>query len=390
VLLVPYAIARVFVLDSNSALCGSNWKRRPLIADVKSLQELPSEKSVSDGHLCSWRKIARYHSKPQTATFECSVIDENAIVSPTKERFSILHGTSDHSVVSNLLQVKPQTVLHSHMILLTLMLLFVLIPSTSAQEAPEVQVGSGRPSRFGDLLREHNIDLTEPALVRALKNRDSDVRFLAAMKLAEDKAVDAIPAVRRAMAAERTPRTRVNIAVALGLLGDPSGRDELIELCADGDFPPEFRLYAVRYMFDLGVERDEDCLHAAEELVQTVDSENRTVADRDSALELLPRFRNLTADESKKIFELVVDRLHDPEPTVRMAASQSLASLGNAAAIPYLEDAIAREQEEGTRSVFEANLKKLQTKGMNEKECKELCNGFRSRVPGKSSATRRE
>ena len=29
-LLVPYAIARVFVLDLNSALCGSNWKRRPL------------------------------------------------------------------------------------------------------------------------------------------------------------------------------------------------------------------------------------------------------------------------------------------------------------------------------------------------------------------------
>jgi hypothetical protein len=57
VLLVPYAIALVFVLDSNSALCGSNWKRRPLIADVKSLPELPSEKSVSDGHLCSWRKI---------------------------------------------------------------------------------------------------------------------------------------------------------------------------------------------------------------------------------------------------------------------------------------------------------------------------------------------
>jgi hypothetical protein len=35
VLLVPYAIARVFVLDLNSALCGSNWKRPPLIADVK-------------------------------------------------------------------------------------------------------------------------------------------------------------------------------------------------------------------------------------------------------------------------------------------------------------------------------------------------------------------
>lgn len=251
------------------------------------------------------------------------------------------------------------------MILFTLILLVLLIPNTAAQQIPEVQVASVRLSRFGDLLREHSIDLTERALVRALKNPDSEVRFLAAMKLAEDKAVDAIPAVKQAMAAEKTPRTRVNVAVALGLLGDPDGCDELKKVCANGDFPPEFRLYAVRYVFDLGVERDEDCLHAAEEIVQVVDSENRTVADREAALELLPRFRNLTSDESKKIFQLVVYRLHDPEPTVRMAASQSLVSLGNAAAIPYLEAAIAREQEEGTRSVFELNLKKLQTKAEN-------------------------
>ena len=61
----------------------------------------------------------------------------------------------------------------------------------------------------------------------------------------------------------------------------------------------------------------------------------------------------------------MVDRLHDPEPTVRMAAEHGSAGLGNAAAIPYLEAAIAREQGEGTRSVFEANLKKLQTKAEN-------------------------
>lgn len=202
-------------------------------------------------------------------------------------------------------------------------------------------------------------------MLLALKNPNPDVRFLAAMKLEEDKVADAIPAIREALAVEEVPRARVNIAVALGLLGDKSGRDELKKLCADGDFPPEFRLYAVLYMFDLGVERDEDCLLAAEEIVQIVDSENRTVGDRVSALESLPRFRNLTADESKTIFQLVVDRLYDPEPTVRMAASRSLASLGNAAAIPYLEAAIAGEQEESIRSVFELYLKKLQTKAIN-------------------------
>lgn len=83
------------------------------------------------------------------------------------------------------------------------------------------------------------------------------------MKLAEDKAIDKIPAVKQAPVVEETPRVRVNIAVALGLLGDAEGHDELKKLCGDKTFPSEFRLYAVRYMFDLGVGNDEDCLHAA-------------------------------------------------------------------------------------------------------------------------------
>jgi hypothetical protein len=84
--------------------------------------------------------------------------------------------------------------------------------------------------------------LTEPALIAALKNPDPDVRFLAAMKLSEDKATDAIPQVKEAIAVEKVPRTRVNMAVALGLLGDPGGHHELKRLCADTGFPPEFRL----------------------------------------------------------------------------------------------------------------------------------------------------
>lgn len=275
------------------------------------------------------------------------------------------HGTSNQSVVSMLLRMELQTLLHSQTILRTLILSLVLIPSTSAQQAPEVQVGSVRLSRFGDLLREHHIELTENALLLALKNPNPDVRFLAAMKLAEDKVSDAVPAIREALSVEKVPRARVNIAVALGLLGDKSGHDELKKVCADGDFPSEFRLYAVRYMFDLGVEKDEDCLHAAEETVQIVDSQNRTVGDRCSALALLPRFQNLTAEESKKTFQIVADRLHDPEATVRMEASRSLASLGNAAAIPYLEAAIASEHDENIRSVLESNLQKLLNKARN-------------------------
>ena len=47
----------------------------------------------------------------------------------------------------------------------------------------------------------------------------------------------------------------INIALALGLLGDQLGRDELKKVCAEEEFPSEFRMYAVRYMFNWGAVR---------------------------------------------------------------------------------------------------------------------------------------
>lgn len=238
--------------------------------------------------------------------------------------------------------------------LLTALILFTTLPVAFAQQSPEV--GGVKLYRYGELLRDHNIELTEPALLRALKNPDAAVRYLAAMKLAEDKATDAIPAIEQALAVEKVPRDRVNIAVALGLLGDQTGHAELKKVCADKNFIPESRLYAVRYMFDLH-SQDEHCLHAAEDIVE---SRKVKFGDRISALELLPQFQHLTEDESQRVFELVVNCLQDPEPVVRMAASDALAGLGNPSGISYLEAAIARESEEGTRSAMERDLKKLQ------------------------------
>jgi hypothetical protein len=114
-------------------------------------------------------------------------------------------------------------------------------------------------------------------------------------------------------------------------------------------------------MFDLGVENDEGCLNAAEAIVQTVDGDDPSGGDRIPALQLLTRFRGLTPEDTKKIFDLVVGRLDDPEPTVRMQASQSLVDLVGdpAAAIFSLETALAKEKEEFVRSSFEHYLEKL-------------------------------
>ena len=248
-----------------------------------------------------------------------------------------------------------------HPLLAAALLSFVAVVNAFPQEAaPKIEVG--RIRTFEELLRNHNVELTQQGLLRALKSRDTDVRYLSAMKLAEDKVVDAVPAVKEALAAETVPRDRADIALALGLLGDPSGRDELKKMCADENFPPEFRLYAVGYMFDLGIERDKGCLQAAEEIVKLTDSANRTLSYRVTALELLVRFRNLSSEDRQAVFGLVLARLKDPEAPVRMQASSSLASLGDQDAIPYLETAITEEKDEVIRSVLNANLEKLQQK----------------------------
>ena len=228
-----------------------------------------------------------------------------------------------------------------------------------AQQPPAVGVGraGGSPR---ELLKREGIELTEPALINALRNPSAHVRFLAAIKLAEDKALDAVPAIKDALTLENDPRAHVNMALALGLLGDQAGIAELKSICADENFVPEFRLYAVHYMFDLHVPKDEDCLHAAEEIVEIVDSQNLHSGDRILALGLLVRFQDLTPEESRNVLRLVAGRLQDPDPSVRMTASQSLGQWGNVAAVPYLKAAIAKEHDENVRSVFDKDLKKLQ------------------------------
>jgi len=239
--------------------------------------------------------------------------------------------------------------------LITAVLSFVTFSHAFPQQPPEV--GRVKLYRYGELLQQHNIELTEPALINALKNPDPDVRYLAAMKLAEGKAFATIPAIEEAVRVEKDPRDQVNMALALGLLSDQIGLAKLKKVCADKNFVPEFRLYAVRYMFDLHSQKDEDCLAAAEQLAA---SRNVNIGDRVSALSLLPSFQNLTTDESPKIVNLVANCLEDSEPVVQLAASSALVNLGGASAIPYLRSAIAREKDENVRAALERDLKKLE------------------------------
>jgi HEAT repeat protein len=243
---------------------------------------------------------------------------------------------------------------------LAMLMLFAALFGSATNRDAQSQGDSVRLSRYGDLLTENHIELNKSSLVRALTNSNPEVRYFAAMKLAEDKVIDVAPEVKHALAIEKVPRTRVNLAIALGLLGDPQGRNELNTLCADQNFPLESRLFAVRYMFDLHVDNDENCLHAAEQIAGIVNSDYHTAGYRITALELLTHFHNLRTEDFEHIFQIVAERLSDPEPTVRMQASQSLIEVGDPAkAALYLRAAMANEKDEAVRSMIEKNLKKV-------------------------------
>lgn len=183
----------------------------------------------------------------------------------------------------------------------------------------------------------------------SVEERGPNVRYLAAMQLAQDQSLVAVGAIQNALASETVPRTRVNLALALGLLGDPVGRKELLSICADKTYVPEFRLYAVRYMFDLHFNDEQECLSATE---QGTTSEN--IGDRVSALSLLTQFH--VDGKQAEVRDILVTHLSDSEPTVRLAAANALLQMHDLAAIPFLRQAIAVERDASVRAALQSAL----------------------------------
>jgi HEAT repeat protein len=83
---------------------------------------------------------------------------------------------------------------------------------------------------------------------------------------------------------------------------------------------------------------------------------------RAQAASLLPRFQDLSPQESQKILQGVLKALEAPEPAVRLAASHALNEMGNKSAIPDLQKAVANEQDKTVRSQLQTDLQELQQK----------------------------
>ena len=209
---------------------------------------------------------------------------------------------------------------------------------------------------FGELLRRHNIELTQSALIAALKNPDPEVRDLAAQKLAEDRATEAIPAIIQALASEKVPWTRMNIAFAMAQMGESIGFDTLEDNCKNKDTTEDIRARSAEYLTRFNREST-TCLSAVLDVLKDGSNGYRMVA-----ASLLPKYHDLSTEDSEKVFMGLAGALHAPDPSVRMAAGRALADLGDRRGIPELERAVGGEKGEIVRSQPEEDLTILRNK----------------------------
>jgi HEAT repeat protein len=209
---------------------------------------------------------------------------------------------------------------------------------------------------LAERLRNYNIELTQSALVGALRNANPEVRYLAAQKLAEDKATETIPTMKEALASEKTPVARMNIAYALAQLDDPLGFDSLENNCKDRDGYAGIRTQSAGYLLSLNRESGV-CLSAALDVL-----ENGSNGYKMEAASLLPQFHNLSEDDSQRVFVGLVKALHDSYALVRLDAGRALVDLGDTRAIAHLQQAVASETEPDIRPQLEQDLRILLSK----------------------------
>ena len=231
----------------------------------------------------------------------------------------------------------------------------LILAVTLVQSQPLPQENGALPT-FGELLKRHNIQLTRSALVDALRNTDPEVRDLAANKLAEDKAVETITAIKDALASEKVPWTRMNIALALAGMGESIGFDTLEDNCKNKGTSGAIRTRSAEYLLRFN-RHSTACLSGVLDLLK-----GGSNGDRIAAAELLPRYHNVSKEDSETVFTGLVEALHAPAPAVRMAAGQGLADLGDARGIAELERAIAGDQEQVVCSRLEEDLGILRNK----------------------------
>lgn len=231
----------------------------------------------------------------------------------------------------------------------------LLVMSMVVEAGRAVPVADGQPETLEGALQRHHIALTKDALVEALRNPDAEARRLAAQKLAKDGVKDSIPSIADALKSEALPLNQVNLAFSLAELGDSAGIAKLKAMCNSAAIAGGIRMLAAQYALWL---HDDGCGSAILIALQSdEDAETRI-----QALSLIPSLRNASTHPSASL-ALIAKALADQSPGVRLAASSTLGTIGDASAIPYLQKALATEQNEGCALEMRMDLQQLQKRG---------------------------
>jgi len=233
-----------------------------------------------------------------------------------------------------------------------LAILLLVFAGIGAWSQTTAAVQSGQMMTFRELLTIRNIQLTEPSLIAALQNPDSQVRAWSALVLAEDKQTDAIPPISKALQSETVPEAKAGIALALGQLRDQQGFATLKDMCSASSTPPYVRVYATMYLLALD---DESCLNTVFEVLQS----NANSGLRTLAFSQLSRFHKLSQVDSERVATATLKALTDETPAMRIAAAKAVSGFSSAIAVPALQSAIAKEQIEAVKVQMQSSLQRL-------------------------------
>jgi HEAT repeat protein len=206
--------------------------------------------------------------------------------------------------------------------------------------APRWLAGTPPPpvETFAAGLERHNVPLTEPALLAALRDPDGEVRSLAAAQLAAMDDHPALKEIVRAIQDERDPQVQVNLAGAGSWLGSRLAIEQLETSCRDVNVPSTARLDAARYVSHKQLAT---CFPAVREIAQ-----NDQDADvRVQAVMAALSYRG-QADGARMV---AVRALNDLDPGVRIAGADALRSLRATTEIGALQNALQSEGDDTAR-----------------------------------------
>jgi hypothetical protein len=230
-------------------------------------------------------------------------------------------------------------------------LLALAAPAQVAPLAPRWLAGTPLPpvETFADALTRHNIGLTEKELIAALSNSDGDVRSLAAAQLAATDDHPSLTAILVAMNAESDFQVQVNLAGAASWLGSNRALNQLERLCQNLNVSSTSRLDAARYVSNKELP---SCFSSVEQIEQG----EQDPSIRILALQTAVNYRG----QGSKAQALAVSAVTDRDPTVRIAAVDSLRSLHAFSALGALHQALESESDDTVREHVRETIRDLE------------------------------